>query len=93
MEDIDGSIVLHVFLHEAERGKKEEIELVVLHVIVPYLPCGSLIRDIVWRIGDDEISLTSGHETLIGEGICAVAADEPVPSERPDVARACHLRL
>ena len=93
VEDIDGGVILHVLINKTESREKDEIELIVLHVIVPYFPGGSLIGDIVWRIRYHEIRLSTRHETLIGERVGAVAADEPVPSERPDVTGMCHLRF
>ena len=85
VEHIDGGIVRHDLLHIG-KGIEEEVEkLLRCHVVVFDFSGAALIVHIVGRVGDDEIRLAAFHEGGVGFLFCAVAADEPVPSQRPDV--------
>ena len=86
MEHIDGRIVRHDLLHIG-KGIEEKVEkLLRCHVVVFDFPGAALVVHIVGRVGDDEVRLTTIHEGGVGFFFCTVAADEPVPSQRPDVA-------
>ena len=54
VENIDGRIVSHYRRHIGEGIKKEPVELIVRHIVVLNLSGGTLIVDIVRRVGDDE---------------------------------------
>ena len=86
MEHIDGRIVRHDLLHIG-KGIEEEVEkLLRCHVVVFDFSGAALIVHIVGRVGDDEVCLAAIHEGGVGLLFGTVTADEPVPSQRPDVA-------
>ena len=86
MEHIDGRIVRHDLLHIG-KGIEEEVEkLLRCHVVVFDFPGAALVVHIVGRVGDDEVCLATIHEDRVGFLFGAVAADESMPSQRPDVA-------
>ena len=53
----------------------------------------ALIVHIVGRVGDDEVCLAAVHEGGVGFFLGTVAADEPMPSQRPEVASLREGRL
>ena len=86
MEHIDGGIVRHDLLHIG-KGIEEEVEkLLRCHVIVFDFSGAALVVHIVGRVGDDEVCFAAVHESGVGFLLGTVAADEPMPPQRPDVA-------
>ena len=86
MEYINGRIVRHDLLHIG-KGIEEEVEkLLRCHVVVFDFPGAALVVHIVGWVGDDEVCFPTVHEGGVGFLFGTVAADEPVPSQRPDVA-------
>ena len=86
VEHIDGGIVRHDLLHIG-KGIKEEVEkLLRCHVVVLDFPSAALVVHIVGRVGDDEVCFAAVHESGVGFLLGTVAADEPMPPQRPDVA-------
>ena len=93
VEHIDGGIVRHDLLHIG-KGIKEEVEkLLRCHIVVFDFPGAALIVHIVRRVGNDEVCLATIHEGGVGFLFGAVAADEPMPPQYPDVARLRESRL
>ena len=86
MKHIDGGVVRHDLLRIG-KGIEEEVEkLLRRHVVVFDFSGAALVVHIVGRVGDDEVRLAVVHEGSVGFLFCAVAADESVPSQCPDVA-------
>jgi len=86
VEHIDGGIVCHNLFHIG-KGIEEEVEkLLRCHVVVFDFPGAALVVHIVGRVGDDEVCFAAVHESGVGFPLGTVAADEPVPSQCPDIA-------
>ena len=86
MEHIDGSIAGHDGLHIGESVEQELIECVVCHVVVLNLPSRAFIVHIVRRVRDHEVGLDVAHQSIVGFLLCGIAANQTVPTERPNVA-------
>ena len=86
VEHIDGGIVCHDLLHIGKGIEEEVKKLLRCHVVVFDFPGAALIIHIVGWVGNDEIRLATVHKGGAGFLFCTVAADEPMPPQRPDVA-------
>ena len=64
MEHIDRGIALHVLLHIYESGKKEVIELLIFHVVIPDLPGAPFIINVVRRLRNARTRINTGFSLL-----------------------------
>ena len=93
VEYINGGIIRHDLLH-IRKGIEEKIEkLLRCHVVIFDFPGAALVVHVVGRVGDDKIRLAAVHEGSEGFFFGAVTADEPMPSQYPDVSRLREGRL
>ena len=86
MKHINGRIVCHSLFHAGECIEEEVEKLLRCHVVVLDFPGAALVVHIVGRVGDDEVCFAAVHESGVGFPLGTVAADEPMPPQRPDVA-------
>ena len=85
MKHIDGSIAGHDGFHIGEGVEQELIEGVICHVVVLDLPGRAFIVHIVRRVRDHEVGLDVAHQGVVGFLFRGIAADQTMPTERPDV--------
>ncbi len=64
MEHINRGIALHVLLHIYECGKKEVIELLIFHVVIPDLPGAPFIINVVRRLRNARTRINTGFSLL-----------------------------
>ena len=50
-------------------------------------------RDVIGRVGEDQVRTLISHESADRLNVSGVAADEPVSSQRPDIAKTGHGRV
>ncbi|GFI44918.1 hypothetical protein IMSAGC019_00227 [Lachnospiraceae bacterium] len=93
MEYIDRGITLHVLLHIYERGKKELVKVLILHVVILYLPGAPFVIDIVRGIGDHEVCFRPCHQHIVCLRQSGIPDHQPVPPKRPNITHLCHGRL
>ena len=93
VEYIDGGIIRHDLLHIG-KGIEEKVEkLLRCHIVILDFPGATLVVHIVGRVGNDEVRLAAVHEGSVGFFLGTVAADEPMPPQRPDVTEFREGRL
>ena len=86
MEHIDGRIVRHDLFDIGKGIKEELVELLVRKVVVLDFPGGTFIIHIVRRIGYHEVRFPAVHEDGEGFRFRGIAAEQPMPSERPHIS-------
>lgn len=86
MEYINAGVLCHSFFGEGESVQQERIKLLVSHIIILDFARRSLVVHIVRGIGHHEIGMVAVHEQIDGLGFGAVAADQAVLTQQPQVA-------
>ena len=83
MEHIDGCVRRHNRFHIFECGKQKLIEFLASHIVVLDFARRSFVIDVVRRVSDDQVCLSSVHEDIIDSRVSGIAAHQTVPAKCP----------
>ena len=87
MEYIGRAAFFQIFCHSLKGGQQECIKLFVLHaIILNGKSAGTLKRNSIWGIGQNEICLGVTHESRYIFRRCGITAHQLVPANCPYIA-------
>ena len=87
MEYIGRTALFQMFRHSLKGGQQECIKLLVLHTVILYgQTAGTLKRDAIGRIGQNEICLCISHKSRYIFRRCCITAHQLVSANCPNIA-------
>ena len=90
-----GAIVMAdiLLLHIYESGKKEVIELLIFHVVIPDLPGAPFVINVVRRVRHHKVRFHPCHQHIVCLRQSRIPDHQPVPPKRPHISHFRHRRL